>query len=204
MPNVLLVDDNVTFARFLRVLLESKLPGIHVRTVYTAAAARDCLASWRPDLALLDVRLPDGNGHSLREELAAAHPNLRFVMMSAEPLSAPRLRRLDNVVGVLVKPFASEDIVRLVRKALPVGPAKDRSVLTPTTMPCGTTPAPPARLKQQLIQLLTGLYDIRQTLRASGLREPEVHSVVENKLIPLITVVSDMSRETTGHGSSRR
>jgi len=202
MPNVLLVDDNVTFARFLRVILESKLLGIHVKTVDSAAAARECLASWTPDLALLDVRLPDGNGHALSEEMAEKCPNLRILMMSAEPLSASSVRGRENIVGVLVKPFATEELLRLVRRALPLESETDRRLGPTPTAPSSSTPAP-AHLKQQLARLLSGLYEIRQSLCHGSIDEREVLRVVEHTLVPLIDVVSDMSRDLTGPGGSK-
>jgi DNA-binding NtrC family response regulator len=199
MHKVLLVDDNVALAQSLRVILETKLPGIRVEVVDGVAGARASLASWTPDVAVLDVHLRDGNGIALCKEMATSHPRLRFVMMSAEPLSASSVVG-DSVVGVLSKPFAPEELIRLVRGAFAHEPANDLPQLE--TLPI-STPACPTQLKQQLIQVLAGLYDVRQSLRSASLREAEVHSIVDDKLVPLIDVVSDISRDINGRGGSK-
>lgn len=82
--SVLLVDDDPEFRRIARVLLD--VDGLSVvgeaGTVGSAiAAAREL----RPDAALVDVGLPDGNGIDLAELLIALpwHPSV--VLTSADP-----------------------------------------------------------------------------------------------------------------------
>jgi signal transduction histidine kinase len=75
--NILLVDDN----RPDRELVLRLLPPEHsVRQAATAAEARTALDEERPDLVLLDYRLPDADGTSLLPHLAARH--LPVVMLT--------------------------------------------------------------------------------------------------------------------------
>ena len=205
MPNVLLVDDNVTFARFLRVLVESKLPGVQVMTATGVAAARALATTRSLDIALLDVRLPDGNGLHLHAEMKALYPQMRFVLISAEPLEASRLRDDPTVVGVLIKPFASEALVRLLRKALAelVGEGSPPSSRRSLHQPEDSSGPWPGAMKHQLMVLLNGLFEIRQDLRSGRVSEAHVHRVVDEKLVPLISVVSCMSRQLPGRGDTK-
>ena len=82
--SVLLVDDDPEFRRIARVILD--VNGLSVvgeaGTVASAiAAARDL----RPDAALVDVGLPDGNGIDLAELLIALPWRPSVVLTSADP-----------------------------------------------------------------------------------------------------------------------
>jgi CheY-like chemotaxis protein len=94
MPGVLVVDDDAAFRGLVRRLLAAE--GLAVAGeadgVDTAiAAAREL----RPDSALVDIRLGDGDGIALAEELSALPWHPRVVLTSARPdgASADDVRR---------------------------------------------------------------------------------------------------------------
>lgn len=70
---VLIVDDNRDAADSLAMLLETL--GQEVRTVYNAESALAAVEDWYPEIAFLDIGLPDMDGYTLaaklRERLAA-------------------------------------------------------------------------------------------------------------------------------------
>jgi two-component system, chemotaxis family, chemotaxis protein CheY len=78
---VLIVDDAACFRSVARALLERR--GYEVageaRSVATALVAFERL---RPDAALIDIHLPDGNGFDLAARLTAADPRLAVLMTS--------------------------------------------------------------------------------------------------------------------------
>lgn len=62
--HILLVDDNTDLLR----LLEEQLRGAgyqNIRTVQNCAAAQTAFAAEMPELMILDINLPDGDGFSL-------------------------------------------------------------------------------------------------------------------------------------------
>ncbi|MCB1773003.1 MAG: response regulator, partial [Gammaproteobacteria bacterium] len=65
---ILLVDDETLFVRAACKLLERA--GYQTTGCYTLNDAREALQQDRFDLVVLDVRLPDGSGLSLLEDLA--------------------------------------------------------------------------------------------------------------------------------------
>jgi DNA-binding NarL/FixJ family response regulator len=79
---VLIVDDHVSFRRSARAMLEAD--GFDVvgeaEDVRSAIAATDAL---RPDVVLLDIRLPDGNGIDLATTLCAEAPHPAVVLISS-------------------------------------------------------------------------------------------------------------------------
>src|SRR5215207_4888282 len=70
MRTVLTVEDNPFFARIYKAVLAPL--GCRVVNAETVARARDMLARERPQLAIIDVRLPDGSGlaviHAIRQQ----------------------------------------------------------------------------------------------------------------------------------------
>jgi DNA-binding NtrC family response regulator len=67
MANALLVDDDVSFQTALAELVRAE--GFSVETAASLSEARTYLREHTPDLALVDLRLPDGNGLELLREI---------------------------------------------------------------------------------------------------------------------------------------
>jgi DNA-binding response OmpR family regulator len=68
--SVLLVEDDSAIAGLYALKL--RLDGHSVRVAADSASARECLSSEPPDVACLDVRLPDGSGDELAGSLVRA------------------------------------------------------------------------------------------------------------------------------------
>ncbi|KAA9153461.1 response regulator transcription factor [Amycolatopsis acidicola] len=80
---VFLVDDHEIVRRGVADLLESD-PGITVTgEAGTTAQALARIPALRPDIALLDVRLPDGNGVELCRDLRSKLPELKVIMLTS-------------------------------------------------------------------------------------------------------------------------
>ncbi len=77
---VLLVDDNVDGLEMMRVALESK--GHDVQSARDASSAVALAAVTLPDVAVLDIGLPDMNGYELARALRATQPHLRLIALT--------------------------------------------------------------------------------------------------------------------------
>ena len=117
---ILVVDDEPDLRLLVRMTLEGD--GFDVAEASTAAEAVRKAIALRPQLILLDIRLPDAEGFEVLRTLKET-PELRdtpVVMMSAHS-SPPTLRKAE-VIGshdYLVKPFKQDALLALVRKHLP-------------------------------------------------------------------------------------
>lgn len=70
-------------------------------------AAKKCLESADPDLALLDVNLPDGNGYDLCRLIRQGHPDTVIIYLTANDQESDQLRSYElGAVDHITKPFS--------------------------------------------------------------------------------------------------
>ena len=107
---VLLVDDQPE----LLALVSGSLRQAGYGTVDTAAGcaeARACFAAHRPDVMILDVNLPDGDGFSLFRELHG-QADIPALFLSARDADADRLFGLGlGADDYLTKPFLTQELL---------------------------------------------------------------------------------------------
>jgi DNA-binding NarL/FixJ family response regulator len=85
--SVLVVDDDAAFRKLAaRMLIAAGL--VVVGEAATAADASVAAAALRPDAALVDVMLADGDGIALATELTALPWGLRVLLTSSDPFAA--------------------------------------------------------------------------------------------------------------------
>ena len=85
-PRLLIVDDDPAFRRLARRLLEGAFDV--VGEAASAAEARSAVRATRPDVVLLDVRLPDGDGLTLAGEFAGGAGAPAVVLTSSDDVAA--------------------------------------------------------------------------------------------------------------------
>ena len=114
---VLVVDDE----KLIRVWLQARLEeaGYRVDLAEDAASARAVFQDNPPDAALLDLKLPDGNGLDLLRELADIDPNVVAVILTAHgdietAVEAVKL----GAYHFLEKPPKLEDLLVTLEKGL--------------------------------------------------------------------------------------
>jgi two-component system response regulator HydG len=116
MANVLLVDDEPDFVSATRELLT-----MHGHTVDTAERlddARRILGNDGPEVLLLDLMLPDGNGLELLEELRGSSVK-RVVFITGHPGIKSLIKNLSGPsVTYLTKPINSRDLMSALSDAL--------------------------------------------------------------------------------------
>lgn len=101
---ILIVDDNAELLALLCEQLRGAGYG-HIRTAQSCAAARACFAAEQPELMILDINLPDGDGFSL--------------FLSARDADADRLFGLGlGADDYLTKPFLMQELLLRVQHIL--------------------------------------------------------------------------------------
>jgi two-component system KDP operon response regulator KdpE len=116
MFQVLIIEDDERIRGVVKMLLESQ----HYRVIEAETAARGAVAarSYRPDLAIVDLGLPDRDGLSLIREIRNFSP-LPILVLSARSLEADKIAALDAGADDFVsKPFSAPELLARVRAAL--------------------------------------------------------------------------------------
>jgi two-component system OmpR family response regulator len=114
---VLVVDDQPNILDMLTTVL--RFHGFAVTTAATAAGAVAVAAEVRPDLVVLDVRLPDGDGLDVCRQLRANGLDAGIVFLTAR--ESPRDKVMGLTVGgddYVTKPFSVDELVARVRAVL--------------------------------------------------------------------------------------
>jgi two-component system response regulator DevR len=125
MIRVFLVDDHEVVRRGVADMLESD-PGLTV--VGEAATVSQALAripALKPDVAVLDVRLTDGNGVELCRDLRSSMPELNCLMLTSYTDEQAMLDAiLAGAGGYVIKDIKGMDLIEAVREV-----ASGRSLL---------------------------------------------------------------------------
>jgi two-component system response regulator AtoC len=116
-PSLLIVEDEEILAKNIKRTLE-KL-GHDVAVAATCAEGERLAADLQPDLALLDLRLPDGSGLDLLARLRSQQPGMSILMMTAhatieDGVAAIKLGARDY----LQKPLHLDDLRHTVTRTL--------------------------------------------------------------------------------------
>jgi DNA-binding response OmpR family regulator len=114
---VLVVEDNQNLNEVIRRALELK--GYLVATAYNLQEASEKLNTAEPDVVLLDVMLPDGDGMDFAAEITAnAAFDGQIVFLTAKTADEDRYRGLGVGDDYITKPFAPMELTARVEAAL--------------------------------------------------------------------------------------
>ena len=116
MVKVFLVDDHEVVRRGIAGIIESD-PELHVvGEAGTVAEALARIPALQPDVAVLDIRLPDGNGIELCRELLSDNPKLRCLILTSYTDDEAMLNAiLAGASGYVVKDIKGMELTRAVR-----------------------------------------------------------------------------------------
>ncbi len=118
-PKILVVDDDRDIVRALNIRLRQA--GYAVANAYDGYEAVHAAHTHRPDLILLDIKLPAGDGFSVLERLqdSVETTHIPVVFLTANPQTANWQRALEmGAVDFIPKPYEGKELLRVVRSAL--------------------------------------------------------------------------------------
>jgi two-component system KDP operon response regulator KdpE len=113
---VLVIDDEAQIRKLLSITLEAH--EFIVNEATTAKEGLTAVANHPPDLVLLDIGLPDQNGHDVLKHLREWFTN-PVIILSVQSNEEDIVRALDNGASdYLVKPFRTGELMARIRAAL--------------------------------------------------------------------------------------
>jgi len=114
--SVFLLDDHEPFRRGVRTLLAAERDIDVVGEAGTAQSALEWVPRLSPDVAVLDVRLPDGDGVSVCREIRSAVPGTACLMLTAFASDEAVLGSImAGAAGYVSKQTCGADLVSAVR-----------------------------------------------------------------------------------------
>ena len=188
MVRVFLVDDHEVVRRGVAELLESD-PDISV--VGEAGSVAEALArvpAAQPDVAVLDLRLPDGNGVSLCRELKDLQPGLACLMLTSFGDDEALLDAvIAGAAGYVLKDVRGNDLLKAVRTVAAGGSLLDPHaaslVLARLRQPASTDPLAELSDQERRIFALIGEgLSNREIADRMSLAEKTVKNYVSNVL----------------------
>ncbi|MDL2273938.1 response regulator transcription factor [Oscillospiraceae bacterium OttesenSCG-928-G22] len=128
MPNILVVEDEAKIARFLE--LELLHEGYGVKTTAFGREGLELALSGEYDLLVLDLMLPDLSGSEVLRRLRQTSP-LPVIVLTAKDDISDKVAGLDlGADDYMTKPFAIEELLARIRRALKKETAKPKVSLT--------------------------------------------------------------------------
>src|SRR5580704_9096563 len=115
---IFVLDDHELVRTGLQTLLECEEDMEVVGQAATAQLGLEQIVALQPDVAILDVRLPDGSGIEVCREVRSLHPQIACLMLTSyaddEALFAAIMA---GAAGYVLKQVGSSDLVETVRRA---------------------------------------------------------------------------------------
>ena len=114
---VLVVDDDPALGKVVTALLTQD--GIEARWVRSGPAALEALGERPVDAVITDLRMPGMDGLTLLCRIIAEHPGIPVIMFTAHgtvPLAVEAMKR--GAAEFVLKPFAREELLFVIHKAL--------------------------------------------------------------------------------------
>ena len=119
--HILVIDDEPAWLKITSHILRNH--GYDVLTAGSGAEAIKTLTTFRPDMILSDVRMPDMNGFDLVDNLKRnpATSSTPVIFFSAiDDYDARKVARTLGAVDYLIKPFNEDEVNSVLSKHLPI------------------------------------------------------------------------------------
>ncbi|NLM00988.1 MAG: response regulator transcription factor [Treponema sp.] len=114
---IYVVEDNDAIRELIVTYLE--LEGYKIHSFNKVQGVLDAFAFKQPDLIILDVMLPDGNGFSLAKTIVQKYPETPFLFLTARESESDRITGLElGADDYIVKPFSPRELVLRVNTIL--------------------------------------------------------------------------------------
>lgn len=173
-----ILEDHAGAQDWLRDVLKEVFPGISVTVANRLAEARDKLshlekADLTPDIALIDLSLPDGNGIDFIRDLREAVPDCLCIVITIHDDDRhvfPALRA--GARGYLLKQQPQAELARrlagIIDDEPPLSPSVARRVLATFAPPDTTQPDLTPR-EQEVLELIARGFTLAQVGQALGI-----------------------------------
>ncbi len=123
---ILLIDDDSDILKVLKANLE--LQDFNVSTAASWSEGQGILDSIKPDLVLLDIMLPDGDGFKICRVIRKHYPKLPIILLTARDKISDKVIGLDSGADdYVVKPFETIELIARIKACIRrIKPVEDK------------------------------------------------------------------------------
>ena len=112
---VLIADDDQNITKYLSSLMKTE--GFKTLQAHDGKTALEIVRSQKPDVMLLDIKLPDMDGMEVLRQAKDVDQNLPVVVITGYSESSGAVRALKaGAFEYIGKPFANAEVVRVVNQ----------------------------------------------------------------------------------------
>ena len=165
MIRVFLVDDHELVRRGITALLNAEGDIEVIGEASTAAQARSRIRATRPDVAILDVRLPDGSGIDVCREVRSENPEVKCLILTGyDDDEAIYAAVLAGAAGYVIKDVQGSGLLDSLRKV-----AAGKQLIHPS-------------LSNRVVQRITERHQSDPRLESLSTREREILPLIAEGL----------------------
>lgn len=192
MIRVYLLDDHEVVRRGLTALLESEGDLTVVGESGSAAEAARRIPALRPDVAVLDARLPDGSGIDVCRDVRSADPSIQALILTSYQDDEALLSAIvAGAAGYVLKQVRGTDLLDAVRRVAAGESLLDPAVTAQVLARIRNGPERPSELasltgqEQRILELIAEGLTNRQIGTRMSLAEKTVKNYVSSLLAKL-------------------
>jgi len=116
-PKILIIDDEARVRDSLKVLLSNE--GFNIQTGCNGREAIECLNKDSYDIVLLDMIMPDMNGHQVMDYIKGQYPDIMIIIMTGHASIDSAVESLKKgAYDYLRKPFDFEELLARVKNTI--------------------------------------------------------------------------------------
>lgn len=112
---VLIVEDDESVMEVLRIMLSDRYTVLEARN---GREAIELYRSYRPDIVLMDIMMPEVDGITATREIRKIDPGAKIIGVTAYAKKKARELIEAGALEVLEKPFSRKDVISAIEKHL--------------------------------------------------------------------------------------
>ena len=190
--SLLLVDDDRTVRETLAEFFDAL--GFRTRAATGASEARRLAAADAPDVALVDLRLPDADGITLLHALRADDPDLSVILLTGHgdvPTAVRAMR--EGAIDFLEKPVDLDTLEAAVRRALEIGRLRREVHVLRAHRDAPEASPPSTPTLERMVELAARNLDapvliVGETGTGKGFIAHRIHELSANRQAPFVEI----------------